>query len=46
MKEVQIGQQIWMTENLNVVQFRNGEPIPEAKTDEEWRRAGEAKQPA
>lgn len=46
MKEVKIGQQIWMTENLNVDQFRNGDSIPEAKTEEEWNRAGEAKQPA
>lgn len=46
MKEVKIGDQIWMTENLNVDQFRNGDPIPEAKTEEEWNLAGEAKQPA
>jgi uncharacterized protein (TIGR02145 family) len=43
---VKIGSQIWSTENLNVDRFRNGDPIPEAKTKEEWRRAGENKQPA
>jgi len=35
-----------MTENLNVATFRNGDPIPEAKTNEEWKKAGENKQPA
>jgi uncharacterized protein (TIGR02145 family) len=44
--EVKIGKQIWMTENLNVDKFRNGNPIPEAKTDEEWKKAGENKQAA
>ncbi len=28
-----------------VATFRNGDPIPEAKTDEEWQKAGENKQP-
>jgi len=32
-KEVKIGNQIWMKENLNVDHFRNGDPIPEVKTD-------------
>jgi uncharacterized protein (TIGR02145 family) len=45
-KEVTIGNQVWMSENLDVEKFRNGDPIPEAKTDEQWRRAGEVKQPA
>jgi uncharacterized protein (TIGR02145 family) len=44
--EVQIGTQIWMTKNLDVSKFRNGDPIPEAKTEEEWKKAGENKQPA
>ena len=44
--EVTIGSQVWMTENLNVDKFRNGDPIPEAKTYEEWKKAGENKQPA
>jgi uncharacterized protein (TIGR02145 family) len=35
-KQVKIGKQIWMAENLNVDKFQNGDPIPEAKTDEEW----------
>jgi uncharacterized protein (TIGR02145 family) len=45
-KSVQIGTQTWMAENLNVDRFRNGDPIPEAKTAEEWLKAGENKQPA
>ncbi len=45
-KSVKIGNQTWMTENLNIDRFRNGDLIPEAKTDEEWKRAGENKQPA
>ena len=45
-KSVKIGTQTWTTENLNVSTFRNGDPIPEAKTDEEWKRADENKQPA
>ena len=38
--EVKIGKQVWMAENLNVATFRNGDPIPEAKTEEEWKKAG------
>ena len=45
-KSVTIGTQVWMKENLNVSTFRNGDPIPEAKTAEEWKAAGAAKQPA
>jgi hypothetical protein len=29
-----------MTENLNVSTFRNGDLIPEAKSEEEWKIAG------
>ena len=45
-KTVKIGNQIWMAENLNVSHFRNGDPIPHAKTVEEWKKAGENRQPA
>ena len=34
--EVTIGNQVWMAENLNVDTFRNGDPIPHSKTEEEW----------
>ena len=43
--EVQIGTQIWMTKNLDVSKFRNGDAIPEAKTEEDWNKADAAKQP-
>jgi uncharacterized protein (TIGR02145 family) len=45
-KTILIGNQSWMAENLNVVKFRNGNPILEAKTNEEWKKAIENKQPA
>jgi uncharacterized protein (TIGR02145 family) len=43
---VRIGNQTWMAENLNVSHFRNGDTIPEAKTDEDWVKASENEQPA
>lgn len=44
-KTLQIGEQTWMQENLNVDRFRNGDIIPEAKTAKEWADAGNAKKP-
>lgn len=43
---IRIDNQDWMTENLNVSVFRNGDPIPEARSDEEWRKAGQEAKPA
>ena len=43
---VTIGSQVWMTKNLSVDKFRNGDPIPQAKSEEEWKVAIENKQPA
>jgi uncharacterized protein (TIGR02145 family) len=40
LKEIKIGNQIWVDRNLDVSHFRNGDPIPEARTDEEWQEAG------
>lgn len=37
---VQLGTQTWMTKNLDVIQFKNGDPIPQAQTDDEWQEAG------
>ena len=45
-KGVAIGSQVWTTKNLDVATFRNGDAIPEAKTNKEWEAAGENKQPA
>jgi uncharacterized protein (TIGR02145 family) len=43
---VSIGSQVWMTKNLDVDKFRNGDPILEAKTVQDWVKAVENKQPA
>ncbi len=43
---VTIGKQVWMTKNLNVDKFRNGDRIPHAKTVEKWIEAHNNKQPA
>ncbi len=45
-RTAKIGNQVWMAQNLNVSHFRNGDPIPEAKTTEEWKKAGDEKKPA
>jgi uncharacterized protein (TIGR02145 family) len=45
-QSVTIGTQTWTTKNLDVATFRNGEAIPQAKTDEEWKAAGKNKQAA
>jgi len=44
--EVKIGNQIWMTQNLKVALFRNGDSVPYAKTAEEWEKAGKEQKPA
>jgi uncharacterized protein (TIGR02145 family) len=41
-----IGEQIWMSENLNVSHFRNGDSIPEVRTPEDWEKAGKEQRPA
>jgi uncharacterized protein (TIGR02145 family) len=43
---VTIGNQIWSTKNLNVDKFRNGDPIPQVKKNDEWAFACENKKPA
>jgi uncharacterized protein (TIGR02145 family) len=43
---VKIGSANWADKNLAVSQFRNGDNIPEVKTDEEWAKFGEQKKPA
>jgi len=34
--EVAIGTQVWMTKNLDVDHYRNGDPIPQVTDTEEW----------
>lgn len=46
MDSIVIGKQVWATKNLNVDKFRNGDPIPHAKTNEEWKKAGVNEEPA
>jgi uncharacterized protein (TIGR02145 family) len=43
---IKVGNQIWMSENLNLDKFKNGDQIPEVKTAEEWQLAARNKQPA
>jgi uncharacterized protein (TIGR02145 family) len=43
---VTIGNQVWMSKNLEVDEFRNGDPIPQAKSAAQWVKAGENHQPA
>jgi uncharacterized protein (TIGR02145 family) len=45
-KSVRVETQEWMNVNLDVSVFRNGDPIPEARSDEEWRNAGREGRPA
>jgi uncharacterized protein (TIGR02145 family) len=45
-KTIKIGTQTWMAQNLNVGKFRNGDPIPEAKSAEEWLQAAAEGKPA
>jgi uncharacterized protein (TIGR02145 family) len=42
---IKIGNQVWMKKNLNVDKFRNGDPIAQAKTPQDWRLAGDEKKP-
>ena len=45
-QDIKIGAQVWMTRNLDVSTFRNGDTIFEAKSKEDWVKAGESKRPA
>lgn len=45
LKTVKIGSQIWTSTNLNVAKFSNGESIPQAKNQSEWKKANDDKTP-
>lgn len=45
-QEVRIRKQVWHEKNLDLAFFRNGDPIPQAQSKEEWTKAIEDKQPA
>lgn len=45
-QEVKIGDNIWMSQNLNTFYFKNGDPIPVVKSLEEWELASKNKTPA
>jgi len=45
-RTAKLGIQEWSATNLNVKTFRNGDIIPEAKTKEEWLKAGADGKPA
>lgn len=43
---IEIGRQNWVSSNFNCSRFKNGDEIPEAKTDEEWAEASSKGLPA
>lgn len=45
-ERLKIGNQFWMSKNLNVSTFKNGDSIPQAKTEAEWKKAGDNRKPA
>jgi uncharacterized protein (TIGR02145 family) len=45
-KDIKIGNQTWMIMNLSVEKFRNGDFIPQAISNEEWKEAADNRQPA
>ncbi len=51
LKFIEIENNVWMAENLSVDTFRNGDPIPEVKKEDDyigtvWEKTGENEQPA
>ena len=44
-KKIEIGNQNWMSKNLDVTTFRNGEVIKEVKTYLEWKKNCKAGKP-
>lgn len=44
--EITIDRQVWMTNNLNVNKFRNGDIIKQVKSKKDWQKAKKNKEPA
>lgn len=44
--KITIEKQVWMTNNLNVNKFRNGDIIKQVKSKEDWQKAKKNKEPA
>lgn len=40
-RTVQIGDQVWLAENLRTTRYRNGDEIPYARTDQAWKNEAE-----
>ena len=45
-KTCQVGMQVWAAENLSVDKFRNGDPLPQVKSDSAWALAMKSGKPA
>ena len=43
---IQLGTQVWMSHNLDVAAFNNGDPVPQVTSDAEWEKAGKEGRPA
>ena len=46
LRGIKIGNQVWSATSLDVVTFRNGDRIPEVRSNEEWEKAGKEGRPA
>jgi len=44
--QIQMGGQVWMAKNLDLAIFRNGDSIPQVKSNDEWEEAGKEGKPA
>jgi uncharacterized protein (TIGR02145 family) len=40
-KSIKINKSVWLIENLSTSTYRNGDSIPEAKTDREWKKCND-----
>ena len=45
-KSFKVGENTWMTKNIDLKEFNNGDPIPFMMTKKEWKKASEKGIPA